>query len=84
VLNYYEGKGKESPCHDIAISTILVNGGCNDFDKREIYYNYFTEIAFGTKIDPVTGIFDGVELDSMNCNLNTTQLQKYCTETVFK
>jgi len=84
VLNYYEGEGKESPCHDIAISTILVNGGCNDFDKREIYYNYFTETAFGTKIDPVTGIFDGVELDSMNCNLNTTQLQKYCTETVFK
>lgn len=84
VLNYYEGKGKESPCHDIAISTILVNGGCNEFDKRKTYYNYFTNTAFGTPITPVTGIFDGVELDSMECGLNMTELQKYCTVTVFQ
>ena len=83
VLNYYEGKGEESPCHDIAISTILVNGGCNDFDKRKDYYDYFTETAFWTKIVPVTVTFDGVVLNSMECD-NITKFQEYCTESVFK
>lgn len=84
VLNYYEGEGKNSPCHDIAIATILVNGGCNDFDKRKTYYEYFHEDAFQTPITAVTGTFDGVEFDSMNCLLNTIPLQTYCETKVFQ
>ena len=84
VLNYYEGKGADSPCHDIAISTYLVNGGCGDSDKRKKYYEYFTNTACQADIQAVKGIFDGVELDSFDCTLNSTALNKYCTESVFK
>jgi len=84
VLNYYEDKGAESPCHDIAISTYLVNGGCNDSDKRKKYYEYFTNTACQADIQEVKGIFDGVELNSFECTLNSTALNKYCTESVFK
>jgi len=84
VLNYYEGKGAESPCHDIAISTYLVNGGCNDSDKRNKYYIYFTNTACQADIQAVEGIFDGVELNSFECKLNSKSLETYCTDTVFK
>lgn len=82
VLNYYEGKGAESPCHDIAISTYLVNGGCNDSDKRKKYYEYFTNTACQADIQAVEGSFDGVELNSFECTLNSKSLEKYCTVTV--
>ncbi len=84
VLNYYDGKGAESPCHDIAISTYLVNGGCNHSEFRKKYYEYFTNEACQADIQAVTGTFDGVALNSFECTVNSTALNKYCTESVFK
>lgn len=84
VLNYYEGKGAESPCHDIAISTYLVNGGCNHSKFRKKYYEYFTNTACQADIQKVKGTFDGVELDSFECTTNSAALNTYCTDSVFK
>ena len=83
VLNYYEGKGAESPCHDIAISTYLVNGGCNDSDKRKLYYEYFANTACQADIQAVTGTFDGKAFNSFDCTLNPADLNTYCTKSVF-
>jgi len=84
VLNYYEGKGAESPCHDIAISTYLVNGGCNHWEFRKKYYEYFTKTACQADIQAVIGMFDGVELDSFDCTKNSGSLNTYCTKSVFE
>jgi len=84
VLNYYDGKGTDSPCHDIAISTYLVNGGCGDSGNRKLYYEYFANTAFQADIQAVTGIFGGYELDSFNCEKNSEALNTYCTKSVFQ
>jgi|GEM_PF-6116982 len=64
-------------CRDIGGATIGVNGGCNDWEKRAVYYQYFHEKVFKIKIEPVKVIVDGVELNSMKCDNN---LQGYCVK----
>jgi len=66
---------KKPVCRDIGAATIGVNGGCNDSEKRAIYYQYFHEKVFKIKIEPVKVKVDGVELNSMKCDSN---LQGYC------
>ena len=39
--------GDKDACHDIGITTKLVNGGCNDGGPRDLYYNYFKTTVFG-------------------------------------
>ena len=64
-------------CRDIGGATIGVNGGCNDWEKRAVYYQYFHEKVFKIKIEPVKVKVDGVELNSMECDTN---LLKYCVK----
>ena len=41
-------------CHDIAISTRMVNGGCNNYDSsRKPYYNYFTQTVLGLTLSSI-------------------------------
>lgn len=68
---------KKPVCRDIGAATIGVNGGCNDSEKRAIYYQYFHEKVFKIKIEPVKVKVDGVELNSMKCDSN---LQGYCVK----
>jgi hypothetical protein len=73
-------------CRDIAGATIGVNGGCNDYDKRKAYYQYFHEKVFKIKIKPEKKIVDGVELNSMECTAQDPKdpkkptLQSYCVQ----
>lgn len=45
-------------CHDIAITTAMTNGGCNHFEYRAKYYDYFKNTAFvGLSEKPVTAVY---------------------------
>jgi len=83
------------PCHDIAIVTRLVNGGCNNYNsgtlekptERVKYYRYFLETCFGQKLVPDTSVvYKGAPLNSMECMRATdtafsNALQEYCLST---
>ncbi|MCX7114603.1 MAG: hypothetical protein NTW08_01615 [Gammaproteobacteria bacterium] len=57
-------------CQDIATVTRMVNGGCNHYDRRLVYYKYFNS----TFHIPTTAIIEG-NLNSLAC---TPELQAYC------
>ncbi len=47
--------GPKSACHDIGITTALVNGAnqCNQDNPRQLYYNYFKSTIFGLPNTPI-------------------------------
>ncbi|MFA5959188.1 MAG: hypothetical protein WC785_01560 [Tatlockia sp.] len=57
-------------CQDIATVTRMVNGGCNHYDRRLVYYKYFNS----TFHIPTTPIIEG-SLDSLVCS---PELQAFC------
>ena len=57
-------------CQDIATVTRMVNGGCNHYDRRLVYYKYFNS---GFQIE-TKAIIEG-NLNSLDC---TQSLQSYC------
>ena len=73
-------KSSKNVCHDVAIVTRLVNGGCNDDTTRNKYYNYFYKTLTGAEIIPVEYEYTNaqgakVKLNSMQCSVD---LQAYC------
>jgi hypothetical protein len=73
-------KSSKNVCHDVAIVTRLVNGGCNDDTTRNKYYNYFYKTLTGAEIIPVEYDYTNaqgakVKLNSMQCSVD---LQAYC------
>lgn len=57
-------------CQDIACTTMMINGGCNDYTaNRKIYYEYFIQKLLGSdyKIEHVEQEFDGQTLKNMTC-----------------
>jgi hypothetical protein len=69
--------GPKPACHDIAITTKLVNGGCNDTWARDQYYNYFKTTVFGLCPKPKTPAPPVVGVSSYICN---DAILAYCTQ----
>ena len=67
--------GPKPACHDIAITTYMINGGCNNFDQRKEYYDYFKTTIFGLSNTPVDGP-SGSGVSSYTCN---AAILTYCT-----
>lgn len=68
--------GPNDACHDIGLTTYLINGGCNQATERTLYYKYFKTDVFKQPSTGVTYTYDGVTSNSMTCSAN---LAKYCT-----
>lgn len=74
----------KSACHDIAISTMMVNGGCNNYydagvgtdagTGRKVYYDFFLG-KFGMKMEAVKYMLGDTEYNSLECN---DQIYEYC------
>ena len=77
-------------CHDIAITTRLINGGCNNYSMDEKapgrvgYYTYFHEKVFHKKIDAAVTTWVNVndkgrswELNSMQCDYSSQGKSEY-------
>lgn len=74
-------------CQDIALVTVMVNGGCNDYNIRKEYYQYFGENVSGLKLKASCITTSGapidcndttkVDLNSMQC-ANPARFQTYC------
>lgn len=68
--------GPKDACHDIGLTTYLINGGCNDSDQRVLYYKYFKGNVFGQSTTGVEYTYQGNTSNSMICSAN---LGAYCT-----
>lgn len=68
-----------SVCHDIAAVTLMVNGGCNNYNPgRFTYYSYFNR-TFNQPTNAIQCTAPGqVHLNSLVC---ATPLQTYCQPT---
>lgn len=74
-------------CQDIALVTVMVNGGCNDYGVRRDYYKYFGETVSRLKLKaacitkggaPIDcNDMDKVYLNSMQC-ATPEEFQTYC------
>lgn len=70
--------GTKDACHDIGITTVLVNGTqCHDVEGRSSYYNYFKTQVFKLPGDAVLFTYGGSTFGSMACN---EQILAYCTQ----
>jgi hypothetical protein len=68
---------KGDVCHDIAIVTRMVNGGCNNYQQeivngklvkgRKDYYQYFLEKVFGMTLKAETAKYEDTLLNSLQC-----------------
>lgn len=63
-------------CHDIGITTYMVNRGCNDFQSRVAYYKYFKTDVFNLTNTSVNFSYQGTNSNSYQC---TYALYAYCT-----
>jgi hypothetical protein len=68
--------GPKDACHDIGLTTYLVNGGCNHYYERTLYYKYFKTNVFKQSSEGVEYTYNGTTSNSMVCSLN---LAAYCT-----
>lgn len=68
--------GTKAACHDIGLTTYLINGGCNNAEQRVLYYKYYKSNVFKQSSEGVPYTYQGVTSDSMTCSLN---LASYCT-----
>ena len=68
--------GSKAACHDIGITTYLVNGGCNDYEQRVEYYKYYKTTVFKLSSTGVPYTYNGVKSNSMECSAN---IKTYCT-----
>lgn len=68
--------GPKEACHDIGLTTYLINGGCNNATERTLYYKYFKTDVFKQSSTGVPYTYQGVESNSMVCSAN---LASYCT-----
>lgn len=69
----------KAACHDIAIATMMVNGGCNNYINqdgtgRKAYYQFFLS-KFGLEMTPVPYDWGDQEYNSLQCN---DQIYAYC------
>lgn len=89
--------GTGTVCHDAAIASRVVNGGCNDYQSsvdaqgalhpgRIGYYQYFLETVFGQTEQRVTYPYNGILLDNFVCDYPSqpAALETYCYTTVAK
>ena len=67
--------GPKAACHDIALTTYLINGGCNNYQERTWYYKYFKSNVFGLSSKGVDYTYEGTLSNSMVC---TPNLAAYC------
>lgn len=68
--------GPKAACHDIGLTTYLVNGGCNDYAQRTQYYIYFKTNVFKQSSEGVPFTYQGESSNSMVCSAN---LGNYCS-----
>lgn len=68
--------GPKAACHDIGLTTYLINGGCNNDVERVRYYKYFKSIVFKQSSDGVPYPFPDSKTNSMQCSQG---LKDYCT-----
>lgn len=68
--------GSKEACHDIGLTTYLINGGCNDYNERTLYYKYFKTDVFKQSSEGVPYTYDGKTSNSMVCSAN---LGAYCS-----
>jgi len=71
--------GDKAACHDIGITTALVNGAnqCHDLDGRQLYYNYFKTSVFKLGNTPIlVPPKDNKENNSYQCK---PEILTYCT-----
>lgn len=71
----------KAACHDIAISTMMVNGGCNNYINedgtgRKAYYQFFLG-KFGMTMTAVPYEYGGQTYNSLQCN---DQIYAYCVK----
>lgn len=69
----------KAACHDIAISTMMVNGGCNNYINedgtgRKAYYQFFLS-KFGLAMEPIEYQYGGQTYNSLQCN---DAIYNYC------
>lgn len=69
----------KAACHDIAISTMMVNGGCNNYVNedgtgRKAYYQFFLA-KFGIPMTAVSYQLYGQTYNSLQCN---NEIYTYC------
>lgn len=63
-------------CHDIGVTTYLINGGCNNDNERVLYYKYYKTNVFKQSSEGVSVTIEGKELNSMVCSQD---LSTYCS-----
>jgi hypothetical protein len=68
--------GPKDACHDIGLTTYLINGGCNNANERVLYYKYFKTDVFKQSSSGVPYTYQGTTSNSMECSEN---LKNYCT-----
>lgn len=68
--------GAKDACHDIGLTTFLINGGCNHAEQRVLYYKYFKTGVFKQSSSGVSYTYQGQTSNSMVCSAN---LAAYCT-----
>lgn len=68
--------GPKAACHDIGLTTYLINGGCNNDAERILYYKYFKTAVFKQSSSGVPYTYQGTDSNSMTCSKN---LADYCT-----
>ena len=68
--------GPKAACHDIGLTTYLINGGCNNGKERVDYYKYFKSNVFKQLSDGVPYPFPDSTTNSMQCSQG---LKDYCT-----
>ena len=68
--------GPKAACHDIGLTTYLINGGCNNDTERVLYYKYFKTSVFKQSSAGVPYTYQGTTANSMTCSKN---LADYCT-----
>ena len=68
--------GPKAACHDIGLTTYLINGGCNNDAERVLYYKYFKTEVFKQSSSGVPYTYQGTSSNSMVCSQN---LASYCT-----
>ncbi|MEI8354826.1 MAG: hypothetical protein WCG31_01805, partial [Deltaproteobacteria bacterium] len=67
---------QKAACHDIGITTYMLNGGCNDSAERVKYYNYFKTEVFKQYSEAKEATYNGATVNSYICS---QALYEYCT-----
>ncbi len=67
---------QKAACHDIGITTYMLNGGCNDSAERVKYYNYFKTEVFKQYSEAEKATYNGATVNSYICS---QALYEYCT-----